>query len=58
MVTPGKLLNALKVTFFVSETLSKMVPRAVNRSLGVEIVQSKLGLCSKNVANEVNLRGI
>lgn len=55
MVTPGKLLKAFKVIVFVKDTLSKIVPRAVTRRLGVEMVQSKLGLWSKYVANEVNL---
>lgn len=44
IVTPGKLLNALNVTFFDKDTLSKMVPSAVKRNLFVDIVQSKLGL--------------
>lgn len=44
MVTPGNPLNALSVITFESDMLSKIVPRAVTLSLGVDIVQSKLGL--------------
>ena len=44
MVTPGRPLKALNETSFESETLLNMVPRAVNWSLDVEIVQVKLGL--------------
>lgn len=55
IVTPGRPLNAFKVTVFDIETPLKIVPRAVNLREEVEIVQSKLGLCSKYVANEVNL---
>ena len=39
MVTPGSPLNALSVTFFVSWTPSKIVPRAVTWRLFVEITQ-------------------
>ena len=55
MVTPGMPLKAFNVTFLTKETLSKMVPRAVTRSLSVDITQVKLGLCNKNVANAVKL---
>jgi len=55
MVTPGRPLNALNETFLDNTTLSNVVPRALRRSFGVEIVHSKLGLCKRNVANEVNL---
>ena len=55
MMTPGIPLNALSVMTLESEMLSKIVPRAVTRSLEVDIVQSKLGLCSKKVANSVKL---
>jgi hypothetical protein len=55
IVTPGKPLKALKETPFVNETPSKMVPRAVTRNLSVEMVQSKLGLCSRTVAKSVKL---
>jgi hypothetical protein len=54
-VTPGRPLNALRVTVFDIETPLKIVPRAVSLREEVEIVQSKLGLCSKYVANDVNL---
>jgi hypothetical protein len=56
IVTPGRPLKAFKVTSLLSETPSKIVPRAVTRSLLVWIVQVKLGLCKMNVANVVNLR--
>lgn len=55
IVTPGSPLKALKDMFFVSETLSKIVPKATSCNEGDDIVQVKLGLCSKNVANVVNL---
>lgn len=55
IVTPGRPLNAFKVITFDRETPLKIVPRAVTLRDEVEIVQSKLGLCSKYVANEVNL---
>jgi hypothetical protein len=55
IVTPGRPLNAFKVIVFDKETPLKIVPRAVTLRDEVEIVQSKLGLCSKYVANEVNL---
>ena len=55
IITPGKLLKALNDTFFDNETLSKIVPKAVTRNLGVEIVHSKSALWSKNVAKAVNL---
>lgn len=51
MVTPGRPLKALKVRSFERLTLSKIVPSALRRSLVVEIVHSKDGLWSKNVAN-------
>ena len=54
IVTPGRPLNALSVTFFVSWTPSKMVPKAVTRRLFVEITQVNSSLCSKYVANVVN----
>lgn len=54
-MTPGRPLNALRVTVFDIETPLKIVPRAVSLREEVEIVQSKLGLCSKYVANDVNL---
>ena len=44
IVTPGSPLKALNETFLDKETLSKIVPSAVTRSLSVEIVHSKLGL--------------
>ena len=44
IVTPGRPLKALNETSFESETLSNMVPRAVTRSLDVEIVQVKFDL--------------
>lgn len=43
-VTPGSPLKALNVMSLLNEILSKIVPRACTRSLGVEIVHSKLGL--------------
>jgi hypothetical protein len=55
IVTPGRPLNALSVTVFDIETPLKIVPRAVSLREEVDIVQSKLGLCSKYVANDVNL---
>lgn len=55
IVTPGKPLKALNDITFDSETPSKMVPSAVRRNLSVEIVHSKLGLCSKKVAKSVKL---
>lgn len=55
IVTPGMLLNAFNVMVFFKDTLSNIVPRAVTRRLDVEMVQSKLGLWSKYVVNEVNL---
>lgn len=55
IVTPGRPLNAFKVTVFDNETPLNIVPRAVTLREEVEIVQSKLGLWSKYVANEVNL---
>ena len=58
IVTPGSPLKALNVTTLDKETLSNIVPRAVSRSLGVDIVQSKLGLWSKKVANSVKLLGV
>ena len=56
IVTPGSPLNAFRVITFESEMLSKIVPRAVTLSLGVEIVHSKLGLWSKKVAKSVKLQ--
>ena len=53
--TPGRLLNALNVTVLLRDTLSNIVPKAVMRSFCVDIVQSKLGLCKRKIANEVNL---
>jgi hypothetical protein len=44
IVTPGKPLKAFSEIVFVKDTLSKIVPRAVSRSLDVEIIHSKLGL--------------
>jgi hypothetical protein len=55
IVTPGSPLNAFKVIVLDNETPLKIVPRAVTLREEVEIVQSKLGLCSKYVANKVNL---
>lgn len=55
IVTPGKPLNPFRVMFFESETLSKMVPSAVTRKLGVEITHSNSGSCNKKVAKDVNL---
>ena len=55
MVTPGKPLKALNEIVFDKDTLSKIVPRAVSLNFDVDIVQSKLGLCNKNVANSVKL---
>lgn len=55
IMTPGMPLNAFSVMTLESEILSKIVPRAVTRSLEVDIVQSKLGLWSKKVANSVKL---
>ena len=55
MVTPGRLLNALKVTSLDNTTLSKIVPNAVTRSLLVEMVHSKLELCRRKVAKSVKL---
>jgi len=55
IVTPGKLLKALNETVLERITLSKLAPRAVRRNLDVEIVHSKLGLWSKNVAKSVKL---
>lgn len=55
IVTPGRLLNAFSVICFDRETLSKIVPKAVTRTLSDEIVQVKLGLCNRNVANSVKL---
>lgn len=56
IVTPGNPLNASNETTFDRETLSNIVPRAVTRSLAVEIVHSKLGLCNRNTAKSVNLQ--
>jgi len=47
IVTPGSPLKASNEINFFNDTLSKMVPNAVSLSLEVDIVQSKLGLCSK-----------
>jgi len=47
IVMPGRPLNAFKVIVFDIETPLKMVPRAVSLREEVEIVQAKLGLCSK-----------
>ena len=57
MVTPGKPLKAFRVIVFVKEIPSKIVPNAVSRRFDVDMVQSKLGLWSKYVANDVNLKG-
>ena len=56
IVTPGRLLKAFNVITLLRTTLSKIVPSAVRRSFGVEIVQSKLGPCNNVVAKDVNLR--
>ena len=55
IVTPGSPSKALNETFLDKETLSKIVPSAVTRSLSVEIVHSKLGLWSRKTAKFVNL---
>lgn len=55
IVTPGRPLKALKAMSLLRETPSKTVPRAVTRRFLVYIVQVKLGLCKRNVANAVNL---
>ena len=55
IITPGRPLNAFKVMLLVSETLSKMFPRAVTRRAGVEISHVKASLCNKKVAKSVNL---
>lgn len=55
IVTPGRPLKALKDTTLLKDTWSKIVPKAVTRRLGVDIVQSKVGLWSKKMAKEVNL---
>ena len=55
IVTPGRLLKALNETFLLNVTPSKFVPRAVTRRFCVEIVHSKLGLCRRIVAKDVNL---
>lgn len=47
IITPGKLLNALREMVFFNEMLSKIVPNAVTLNLEVEIAHSKLELCSK-----------
>ncbi len=54
--TPGRLLNALNATVFERDTLLNIVPRAVTDNSWVDIVHSKLGLCSRKVANDVNLQ--
>lgn len=53
--TPGRLSNALNVTVLLRVTLSNIVPKAVMRSFCVDIVHSKLGLCNRKIANDVNL---
>jgi hypothetical protein len=44
ILRPGNLLKAMNEMSLVSDTLSKIVPRAVRRRVGVDIVQVKLGL--------------
>lgn len=44
IVTPGRLLNALREIFLLKFTPSKFVPSAVTRRLDVDMVHSKLGL--------------
>lgn len=55
IVTPGRLLKASREMFLLRLTLSKIVPSAVTRRAEVEIIHSKVGLWSKNVANVVKL---
>lgn len=55
IVTPGRPLNALKETSFVNDTPSKLIPSAVTRSLSVEMVHPKVGLCNKKVAKSEKL---
>lgn len=44
MVTPGSELKALNETVFDKDTLSNMVPSALTRNLGVEMIHSNSGL--------------
>lgn len=57
IVTPGKLSKASRDMFLLKITPSKLVPSAVTRKAEVEMVHSKLGLCNRKVAKDVNLNG-